>query len=269
MPPSIDRIESAAAIPGMQGSRRIPGGIATLNNASNQVRQVNTVTVGTAANSTDYTVIVDGIAVTHTSAASATATTIRDGLIAEINLAGLGATARSTGAGTFTITGYPGVPFDVSIADGGTGYAIASTTAAANSSPIGFGLAVARATTDAEGVARLPTDDEQIFLGVTLHSHKSQQYYPDTGLYKAEYRHTEPMSVVQLGSVWVSVEGTVTANSEVFVRQATSGEFTLIGGFAGASGTGLVKLIGAKWITGGTGIAELLLNGTETFEVTT
>jgi hypothetical protein len=267
--PLIDRIESPPAIAGMQGARRIPGGIATLINASNQVRQVNTVTVGTAANSTDYKVIVDGVLVTYTSDATATATEIRDGLIAEINFSGLGVTARSTGAGTFTLTGYPGVPFDVSIAGGGTGYAIALTTASANSSSIGFGLAVSRATSDAENVARLATDAAQKFLGVTLHNHKSQQYYPDTGEYKAEYRHTEPMAVVQLGSVWVPVESAVTLDSDVCIRLSTSGAFTKIGGFAGASGTGRVKLVGAKWVTSGTEIAELFLNGTETFEVIT
>ena len=268
MSPLIDRIESPSAIAGMQGARRIPGGIATFLNASNQVRQVNTITIGTVANNTDYKIIDDGIVVTYNSGASATATTIRDGLISEFNFAGLGEIARATGAGAFTITGYPGLPFDVSIAGGGTGYAIALTTASASSSPIGFGLAVARATTDPEDVARLATDEAQRFLGVTLHNHKSQQYYPDTGEYKAEYRHNEPMAVVQMGSIWVPVEAPVTISSDVYVRQSASGAFIKISGFAGASGTGLVKLIGAKWVTGGGGIAELFLNGTELFEIT-
>ncbi|ALF52244.1 hypothetical protein ACX27_04265 [Nostoc piscinale CENA21] len=249
----------------MQGSRRIPGGIATLINASNQVRQVNTVTVGTAANSTAYGLIIDGILIDYTSDATATATEIRDGLIAAVNLTGVGVAAIATGAGTFTLTGYPGASFDATILGGGSGYAIASTTAAANSSAIGFGLAVARATSDPENVGRLPTSDLQRFLGVTLHNHKQQLYNPSEGQYKAEYRHTEPMAVVQLGSVWVAVESAVTLDSSVYVRVSADGSLDKIGGFTGTSGSGVILLQGAKWITGGTEIAELLLNGTEIF----
>jgi hypothetical protein len=264
--PLIDRIESAVAIAGMQGERRIHGGIATFLNASNQTRQVNTVTIGTVAPNTAYQVIIDGSAISYTSTATDTATGIRDGLIAEINLAGTGAIARATGAGVFTLTGSPGVSFNALVSGGGTGYAIASTATAANSSPIEFGRAVVRETTDKENVARLPSSATQKFLGITLHNHKTQKYSSETGEYKANYRHTEPMSVVQLGSVWVPVESEVTINSEVYVRFQASGGNSQIGGFSGTAGAGLVKLAGARWEHGGSEIAEVFLTGGEQFE---
>ncbi|MEW6494499.1 MAG: hypothetical protein AB1589_18580 [Cyanobacteriota bacterium] len=264
--PLTDRIESAVAIAGMQGERRIFGGIATFLNAAGQSSQVNTVTVGTATPSTAYRVIIDGNTITYTSTATDTATGIGEGLIAEINLAGTGVTARSTGAGTFTLTGYPGVAFTASVSGGGVGYAIASTATAANSAPIEFGSAVVRETTDKENVARLPSSNTQKFLGIALHNHKSQKYSSETGEYKANYRHTEPMSVVQLGSVWVPVESSVTLNSAVYVRFQVSGSNTKIGGFSGTAGTGLVKLVGARWEHGGSEIAEVFLTGSEQFE---
>ncbi|KYC42073.1 hypothetical protein WA1_18905 [Scytonema hofmannii PCC 7110] len=260
--PYSDRIESAPGIPGMQGCRRIPGGIATFKNSSNEVAQVSTITVGTAAVNTAYNVLVDGQTVTYQSTATDTATGIRDGLIAEINLASLGVRATATGAGTFTLTGYPGVAFSAVITGGGTGYAIAPTATAAQSSPIGFGLAVVRATTDKEDVARIPTANTQQFLGVTLHSQKAQYYGGG-----ASYDNTEPMPVIQMGSIWVPVEGTMTVNSKVYVRFQASGSNTLLGGFTATAGTGVVELSGARCITGGTGLAEIFLTGSEKFVV--
>lgn len=266
MAPSIDRIESLVALPGMQGSVRIPGGIATSINAANQIRQVNTVTVGTVANSTQYNIIIDGIVVSYTSTSADTATGIRDGLVSAVNLAGTGVIAAATDAGVFTLTGYPGVAFTAAITGGGTGYAIASTATASNSTAMRFGLAVARATGDPENVARLATDVSQKFLGVILRGHKAQDYYPEDDLYKARYRHTEPFPRVFMGSVWVTVESPVTVDSEVFVRNAVAGALTGISGFTGTSGAGVVKLVNARWKTGGNEIAELLLSGTEFFE---
>ena len=120
-----------------------------------------------------------------------------------------------------------------------------------------------RETTDRENVARLPSSATQKFLGVTLHNHKTQKYSSETSEYKANYRHTEPMSVVQLGSVWVPVESEVTINSDVYVRFQASGGNTKIGGFSGTAGTGLVKLVGARWEHGGSEIAEVFLTGEE------
>lgn len=266
MPPSIDRIESAAAIPGMLGSIRIPGGIATSINAANQVRQVNTVTVGTATVSTTYSVIIDGIVISYASTSTDTATGIRDGLISAINLAGVGVIAAATDAGVFTITGYPGVAFSAVIVGGGVGYAISTTATASNSSVIDFGLALARAVTDKENVVRLPTSADQKFCGIALHNHKSQQYYPDQGRYKAGYLHTEPISRLWMGSAWVPIESPVTADSDVFVRIVASGAFTKTAWFTAESSVNVVKLVGARWITGGTEIAEILLSGAEIFE---
>lgn len=253
-----DRIESPPGIPGMQGSRRINGGIATYKNAANEVAQISTITIGTAANSTKYTVIIDGITIDYTSDATATATEIAAGLAAEINLAGVGVKAAGD-ATSVTLTGYPGVVFDFIATGGGTGYTSSTTTPAAKSSQIGFGLAVVRETTDKEDVARLPSSATQKFLGVTL---RSQMVQHDNGI---AYPNTEPMPVVQMGSVWVPIEGTATVSDAVYVRLAASGTNTTLGKFSVTAGTGLVELTKARWITGGTNVAELFLCGSEAF----
>jgi hypothetical protein len=240
----------------MQGSRRVPGGIITLLNGSNEVAQVNTVTVGTVASGVVYRLVVDGQLVTYTALSTDTATTVIAKLVELINLNGLGVRAAAASSTTFTVTGYPGTPFDIT-GSGGVGFAIAQTTAPATSSPIKFGRAIVQLANDQVDVGRLPSADDQKFKGVTLASQKMQEYSGVT-----HYRHTEQMPVVRQGSLWVAVEA---QGSEVYVRYAASGALTEIGGFSGVSGTGLVLLSGAEWLSKGTGIAELSLSGLEAF----
>jgi hypothetical protein len=240
----------------MQGSRRVPGGIITLLNGSNEVAQVNTVTIGTVAAAVVYNLVIDGYTVTYTALATDTATTVIAKLVELVNLNGLGVRAAVASSTAFTLTGYPGTPFVVS-GSGGVGFAIAQTTASAISSPINFARAIVQLPTDSLDVGRLPSANNQKFKGVTLASQKMQEYSGET-----YYRHTEPMPVVRQGSLWVDVEA---QGSDVYVRHAVAGAFTEIGGFSGVAGTGLVLLSGAEWLTRGTGIAELSLSGLEAF----
>jgi hypothetical protein len=240
----------------MQGSRRVPGGIITLLNGSNEIAQVSTITVGTVASAVNYQVSIDGQLVSYVSISTDTATTIIAKLVELINLNGLGVRAAAASATTVSVTGYPGKAFTISGA-GGVGFAIAQTTAAAVSSPIKFARAIVQLSTDALDVGRLPTADDQKFKGVTLASQKMQEYSGQT-----YYRHTEPMPVMRQGSEWVEVEA---QGSNVYVRYAAAGLLTELGGFSGVSGTGLVLLSGAEWLARGNGIAELSLSGMEAF----
>lgn len=250
------RIESPPGYPGMQGSRRVPGGIITLTNASNQVAQVNTVTIGTIAANNVYTITIDGQSVTYTAIAGDTATTVISKLVEEINLNGLGVRAQVASSTAFTLTGYPGVAFAIA-GSGGSGFSVATTTPAANSSPIKFARAIVQLSSDPLGVGRLPSADDQVFKGVTLGSHREQER---TG--EVFYKATEPMAVVRQGSVWVDVEA---QGDAVYVRHAVAGALTELGGFSGVAGSGLVLLEGAEWLSRGTGIAELSLSGLERF----
>jgi hypothetical protein len=254
--PYSDRIESPPGYPGMQGSRRVPGGIITLLNGSNEIAQVNTVTVGTVAAAVVYRLVIDGQTVTYTALSTDTATTVIAKLVELVNLNGLGVRAQASSSTAFTLTGYPGVPFVIT-GSGGVGFAIAQTTASAVSSPIKFGRAIVQLSNDQLDVGRLPSADDQKFKGVTLASQKMQEY---SGL--TYYRQTEQMPVVRQGSLWVEVEA---QGSDVYVRHAAAGALTEVGGFSGVSGTGLVLLSGAEWLARGTGIAELSLSGLEAF----
>jgi hypothetical protein len=227
-----------------------------LLNGSNEVAQVNTVTVGTVANAVVYRIIVDGQIITYTATSTDTAATVIAKLVELINLNGLGVRAQAVSSTAFTLTGYPGTPVDVS-GSGGVGFSIASTTAAATSSPIKFARAIVQLPNDALDVGRLPSADDEKFKGVTLASQKMQEYSGET-----IYRHTEPMPIVRQGSLWVDVEA---QGSAVYVRYAAAGALTDIGKFSGVSGSGLVLLAGAEWLNRGTGIAELSLSGMEEF----
>lgn len=252
-----DRIESPPGYPGMQGSRRVPGGIITLLNGANEIAQVNTVSIGTVAAATNYQIAIEEELITYTATATDTSATVMAELIEAINLAGLGVRAQTSTATAFTVTGYPGQAFGIA-GTGGTGFALANTTPAASSSPIKFGRAIVQLATDEVDVGRLPSANNQKFRGVTLASQKQQTY---DGL--THYRHTEHMPVVRQGSVWVPVE---VLGPDVFVRFQAAGAFTDIGGFSGVAGTGLVLLAGAEWLYKGQNIAELSLYGNEVFE---
>lgn len=120
-------------------------------NAGLAATQVSQITVGTAANSTEYraTIIseklgISAIVVSYTSDASATAAEIRDGLIAALR-----ANHRLSGHFKFTADGNnikvgsrtDGLDgaFTLSVSGGGTGYAASTSTPAADAPVIPFG----------------------------------------------------------------------------------------------------------------------------------
>ena len=83
-----------------------------------------------------YRVRINGLTLTATAAAGATSDILKNDLIGQINGAGLGVTASSTGAGEFTITANdPGIGFTFSISSNLSQDSLSSNTTIPNVSP--------------------------------------------------------------------------------------------------------------------------------------
>lgn len=120
---------------------------------ANRVADVWTVTVSGVANSTVYTISINGISLSYTSDGSAANTEIVAGLVDAVNdsvLSGM-VLAASTGATTLTLTSLqPGEALDVTEND--SNLTLAHTTTASNATALSAGLIVSR-TADGLGCA--------------------------------------------------------------------------------------------------------------------
>lgn len=143
-------------------------------NDSGAVRQVTTVTVATAANSTAYTLTLEGRVITVTSAASATVTSIRDQLIAAIRadqqLEGV-VLVNPSAAGAFTVSAaIPGVAFTLTESDTNLTTAATQVNVAPVTIPFGRGV-VRRRSLQTYSLAITEDDDTAYafsFAGVTV-----------------------------------------------------------------------------------------------------
>ena len=139
-----------------------------LTNKAPATKQVSTITVGGANNSTPYTVTIDGESASYTSDATATVAEIHAGLIAAINAAPAvrGKMVPSGTSPTLTLTGvYPGIAYTVSVDDDSTGDlgAVAATTATDSADPVSFGLAMVKTgfmTDEADPVGHVATTSD-------------------------------------------------------------------------------------------------------------
>lgn len=120
----------------------------SLANSQSQAKQTHTVTVDTAANSTAYTVTINGVDVVYTSDASGTKAEICDGLADAINAEPLvrgQVSAVSDGVDTVTVTStWPGVAFTLAESDGNLSNSAGTSNASA--AAVGFGLACVATT---------------------------------------------------------------------------------------------------------------------------
>lgn len=103
------------------------------------------------------------------------------------------------------------------------------------------------------------TDDPVLlsnFVGVPIYDSSRPPYDANNA-----YSDKDPVPVLRKGLIWVPVEAAVTQYADVYLRTAVNGGLTVIGGFAGAAGTGLSKLPNARWLstTAGAGLAVLEL----------
>jgi hypothetical protein len=128
-------------------------------NQAPQAKKVDTITVATATDSTDYTVSVGGATIVYTSGVGATKASIVEGLLAAIldePIAGARVTGTEDGVDTLTLTGrIPGDDYTVDESDARLTHA--HVTAADEADPIYFG----RALINVEGFAS--GEDDELF----------------------------------------------------------------------------------------------------------
>lgn len=150
----------------------------------------------------------------------------------------------------------PGMPGLV--ADTDLGKKTASRVNAEASAEMRFGIMVAEGAGEAEALLLAANDDQ--LAGVVVHSH---WYHKDLELGDNGLKPKATIGVLQRGTIWVEVEGTLpTKASEVHVRAVAAGA-EVAGRFrATKDGTDTIDITGLAQWTGrtGTGIAELTLD---------
>lgn len=235
----------------------------TYFNSASEVAQVDTITVGgTVAAGDEVVIFVNSIPATVIAAAGDTLGTIKDKLVAALNLLMSPVQATSTGAAVFTLTGQPGIGFTTRKSTTGTTTAtIANTTPVATAGFIPLGVAVVREIGDNEKVCRLgAASATHRFLGVTRDPGYLETSICETPQ-RAGFRRTEPVSVRAFGTIWVRVETDIAIDDPVFYRYSGAGQ---IGAFRNATAAGAdVELTNARWMSPGKagGIAKLELGG--------
>lgn len=93
---------------------------------------------------------------------------------------------------------------------------------------------------------KLATATGGVPIGVVVNEHLKA---PETIGGDVDLAEGEPLELMTKGSIQVEVESDVTAGMPVYFRHTADGLLTTLGIFAGASGTGLDLLTGAKFLT--------------------
>lgn len=222
-------------------------------NAAGGVAQVVTLTVGTPANNTTYTVAInkdgDRIGqVSYLSDADATAAEIQTGLINALNGNGLiygGAIATASGGNVLITSRDRGTrgAIEVVTSGGGTGFAASVTTAAGNAVAIPFGRLVVIASTDNPRIAKLPSAATDVIRGVTVRTHAHEITL--TGV--DGYKPNEVMGTLNRGRIWVRPTTAFKPSDAVlFIHSGADAGRVRVGAAAGAA-----ALAGAKFETAG------------------
>lgn len=249
-----------------------PHDIITLANNAGGVKQVATVTVGTAATSTAYSIIIDGVTITYTSGGADTATNIRDGLISAIKQSPLayGKIIPTGGSGTVVLTARnsgTANSFTATISGGGAGYAIAATTAAADPSLIPFGKGLTTSSAEGADTCRMinaALSATNIFRGVSCRTlaQSSQGYgvnLSNPSSIIEGYPPREAVNCARGARIAVRVWEAVTPLSAVWIYHAG----TYAGDFRATTDANASQITsGASWYKGAAagGLAVLELN---------
>lgn len=226
----------------------------TCVNDSPRAAQVSTILVDTAANSTAYTVTVDGIDVSYTSDGTATVAEIATGLAAALNAEGLinGRLSASSNSATVTLTArVGGEPFTLSESDAN----LTASTLSANalSAPLYMGRAVkidpAVTNADNQAVEAASAFTPLIYVitpaAVNLAVYLVDVQYRGRG-YKAQYTADASATVqeivegLQLNLAASLPSGVVATenNTTLTLTAATAGEtFSLSAGSSSATAT--------------------------------
>lgn len=226
-----------------------PHDIITLANSAGQVKQVDTITIGTVANATVYTYSALGQTVSYTSDADATAAEVTTGLLNAIraNSVLFGRLIPvSPGAGTITLTArYAGTANSFTSSVTGTGATVATTTPAAEPAVLPFGRAVATLSTDGSGSGRLinaAPSTTNIIRGVSIRTNVAESIGIGASIVEG-YAPRDAINVMRRGRCAVRVIDAVTPLSQVFVQHTgtLAGQFR---GSANASATALTAAAG-------------------------
>jgi hypothetical protein len=221
---------------------------APYSNIGGLTAQVAQIDIGTIAQATLYTIVVDGVSVGVTTAASGeTATTARDKLVTALRVnaqiySNYLIAAVSTASLSIT-SRLAGIASPITVSGGSTGYTVNSgaAVAAASALKIPFGVLVARKTGDPFRTCRLPTAAGDIPLGFAIANHSR-------GIENGDgYISGEAVGVLRDGNILALVEEPVTEDSTPFFRRAANGALTQLGALAGATGTGLTALPGVAF----------------------
>ena len=191
------------------------GGVKVVDTVS--TKGIVTVTIDTADDSTAYALSVNGSAISYTSGTGATTTTIRDGLIDEINrtyaLAGV-VKAYAKDANELYIEAIE-LGDSVTVTESDDNLSIVTTGATGVSGDNAIGVAV----------RNLSVENDILFTT------NSKDEYPASGKIQ--------VSVLDEGSIWMKAKGTVTAGTAARASIATDYE-----GFATAETTDSVPFLG-------------------------
>lgn len=138
------RRQTEPAVAGMLHDR-YDSKITTRVNKDPAAKQIESVTVDTAANDTEYTITINGVDITFTSDSDATKQEVRDGLIAAVEdeplVSGDVIPEEGSGSDVLTLTSvFPGESFDFSESD--SNLSSSQTQAAAEANEIEFARAI-------------------------------------------------------------------------------------------------------------------------------
>lgn len=244
-----------------------PHDIITLSNSAAAVKQIDTIAPGTAANSTNYSVDVDGTTISYTSDADATAAEIQAGLLAALKAAPLiyrKVVPTAGGSNTVVLTARnAGVfgRFTTTLSGGGTGYALTNTTAAADPAVIPFGRGVTTGSTDSATSCKLiaaALSSTNILRGVTCRTTTMESQGIGYSIVEG-YPPMEAVNVVRKGMVAVRVREAVTPLSAVWIYHTG----TYAGQFRATTDSNATQISsGAAWARSASagGLAVLDLN---------
>ena len=223
-----------------------------LRNGSAIQNAVWSLTIGTAASNTDYTVIVNGIQATFTSGTGASVADIRTGLITALSndsmirglaIASIGTdvTVSARGVGTANA-------ITVSVVGGGTGYAATKLQDALDPKRIPFGRVIATGLSDPAGVGKLPQASTDVVRCVAV---RTDAHANIEGLGLTDEDGINPGEMINSlnrGRIWMRILTDFNPASTVFY--AVGG--TNAGLVRAGAATGFQQLVGARFDSSGT-----------------
>ena len=215
-------------------------------------------------NNTGYQYEVDGVPITFTSDADATAAEIRDGLIAAHDAAalanpngGAGKTSATASGNDVRITELAPEDGEVNVTESDANLSLSTVTAHSDEEPLDAGTPVVQGSGD--GSLALPSSASDILLGLVEHRHTGREL--ETFDTEAQYDALSQIPVGYRGGYVVEVEEAVTPSDDVFVRFAAGAGGTKIGAFRTDADTATAfQVTNARWRTSaGAGEKAVLL----------